>query len=58
MSTSNQPNPALQQIEEKAKNFVTNEGRQRAMSFVPRPSDVIVVTPSKCGTTWMQQIMH
>jgi hypothetical protein len=37
---------------------MTNEGRQKALSFVPRSSDVIVATPAKCGTTWMQQIMH
>ena len=38
--------------------LITNEGRENAASFVPKPSDVIVVTPPKCGTTWMQQIMH
>jgi hypothetical protein len=37
---------------------MTKEGRQKALSFVPRSSDVIVATPWKCGTTWMQQIMH
>jgi Ca2+-binding EF-hand superfamily protein len=37
---------------------MTKEGRQKALSFVPRSSDVIVATPPKCGTTWMQQIMH
>ena len=58
MSTSDHPNPAMQRMIEKSKNFVTNEGRKKALSFVPRPTDVIVVTPSKCGTTWMQQIMH
>ena len=58
MSTSDHPNPAMQRMIEKSKNFVTNEGRKKALSFVPRQTDVIVVTPSKCGTTWMQQIMH
>ena len=58
MSTSDHPNPAMQRMIENSKNFVTNEGRKKALSFVPRPTDVIVVTPSKCGTTWMQQIMH
>ena len=58
MSTSGELNPAIQRMQERFKNLTTNEGRQKAMGFVPRPSDVIVVTPSKCGTTWMQQIMH
>ena len=58
MSASDHPNPGVQQIAEKSRKLVTNEGRQKAMSFVPRPTDVIVVTPSKCGTTWMQQIIH
>src|SRR3954452_15827749 len=25
--------------------------------FVLRPTDVVITTPSKCGTTWMQQIV-
>ena len=58
MSTSGALNPMVERMYERFKNLTTNEGRQKAMSFVPRPSDVIVVTLSKCGTTWMQQIMH
>ena len=58
MSASEQLNQALHKLDQKAKDFVTNEGRRKAMSFAQRPTDVIVVTPSNCGTTWMQQIMH
>lgn len=38
--------------------FVTAAGKARRMAFVPRPTDVFVTTFAKCGTTWMQQIVH
>jgi hypothetical protein len=38
--------------------FVTAEGRRRASRFRPRASDVIIATYPKCGTTWLQQIVH
>ncbi|CAB4024148.1 sulfotransferase domain-containing [Paramuricea clavata] len=58
MSISEGRNPAMELMIQKRSRLMTNEGRQKALSYVPRSSDVIVATPAKCGTTWMQQIMH
>lgn len=38
--------------------MVTLEGIQQGLSFVPRPSDVIIAPYGKSGTTWLQQIVH
>lgn len=36
----------------------TEESRKKALLFQPRPSDIIIATSPKCGTTWIQQIIH
>jgi hypothetical protein len=38
--------------------FNTQEGRRRGLSFKPLATDVIISPYSKCGTTWLQQIVH
>ncbi|MEM6579081.1 MAG: sulfotransferase domain-containing protein, partial [Pseudomonadota bacterium] len=38
--------------------FVSEEGWARGLAFEPRASDVIITPFAKCGTTWMQQIVH
>lgn len=43
---------------ERMENFATDEGWQKGENYNPDPSDVFIVTPPKCGTTWMQQIVH
>jgi hypothetical protein len=58
MSTSAETNAAIQRIHKSFQGLQTNENREKSRSFVPRSTDVFVVTPLKSGTTWVQQIMH
>lgn len=48
----------IQEMQARMKNFATDEGWQKALTYKPDPTDVFIVTPPKCGTTWMQQIVH
>ena len=36
----------------------TEAGRVRGLAYKPRSSDVFISPYAKCGTTWMQQIVH
>ncbi|WP_339106720.1 sulfotransferase domain-containing protein [Roseovarius rhodophyticola] len=38
--------------------FMTAEGKARGLSHPVRASDVFISPYAKCGTTWMQQIVH
>ena len=40
------------------KNLGTPEGNQAGLAYQPDPTDIFITTPAKCGTTWMQQIVH
>ena len=48
----------IQEMHERLKYFATPEGWQRGLDYKPDPTDIFIVTPPKCGTTWMQQIVH
>ena len=49
---------SIQEMRERMKNFATDESWQYGLNYKPAPTDVFIVTPPKCGTTWMQQIVH
>ncbi|MEO0426918.1 MAG: sulfotransferase domain-containing protein [Pseudomonadota bacterium] len=38
--------------------IATGEGIARGLSFPLQPSDIVIAPYAKCGTTWMQQIVH
>ena len=38
--------------------FVTQTGLRRGLDYVPDASDIFISPYAKCGTTWMQQIVH
>ena len=38
--------------------LVSEAGFAAGLAFVPRPTDVIVASYAKCGTTWLQQMVH
>ena len=48
----------IAEMQERMKNFATPEGWKKGLAYKPAPTDVFIVTPPKCGTTWMQQIVH
>jgi len=49
---------SVKEMHERFENFATSEGWQHGLDYKPDPTDVFIVTPPKCGTTWMQQIVH
>jgi hypothetical protein len=48
----------LDELIEKMGRLVSPEGYTTGLAFSPRPSDVIIAPYAKCGTTWLQQMVH
>ena len=53
------PRPSnIQEMLQVFRLFATEEGRERGLAYVPDSTDVFISPYAKCGTTWMQQIVH
>src|SRR5439155_19524407 len=48
----------LAELQVKMDRLVSEAGFAAGLEFVPLPSDVIIASYAKCGTTWLQQIVH
>src|SRR5436189_6364174 len=49
---------SIAEIISKFENFRTPDGVSHGLAYQPASTDIFIVTPAKCGTTWMQQIVH
>ncbi len=48
----------LEDMKERLRGFASDEGIQRGLSYSAAPTDIFISPYAKCGTTWMQQIVH
>ena len=49
---------AIRVMKEKLCKLETTEGRRRGMEVRPELDGVLICTAPKCGTTWVQHIVH
>ena len=49
---------SMEEMAERMGKAFTDADRDHGLAFQPRPSDVIISSFAKSGTTWLQQIVH
>lgn len=57
-STDGPQSEMIALLKQRLSNFETELGRLTGLSYQPCPSDIVITTTPKAGTTWMQQICH
>ena len=48
----------IAEMRESQKGFATEEGIALGLAYRPQPTEVFITPYPKCGTTWVQQIVH
>src|ERR671922_1915726 len=48
----------LAELRERRGTLASDESLRRGILFRPRATDILIATYPKCGTTWLQQIVH
>lgn len=48
----------IEELETVLSKYFDAASREHGLTFEPQPSDIIITTYAKCGTTWVQHIVH
>jgi hypothetical protein len=48
----------MDELRSKMARLISEDGYRAGLAFVPRPTDVVISPHGKCGTTWLQQMVH
>jgi hypothetical protein len=56
--TERQRATSIEEMRERMGAVFTDETLEAGLAFEPDPSDVVISPYGKCGTTWLQQIVH
>lgn len=48
----------IDEMRRRLQGFATDDGVRRGLDYKPNATDILISPYAKCGTTWMQQIVH